>query len=153
MNEPLRPPSDPEALLAHLTEALQQGESIAPQALEALARWRLGCGDGRGAARWQRWSRQPPASAELRSALRELLLRLNRHALAERLGEAEGWPAVLQALAQRNTDQALTLQRQLIAAAARHSITWVWVRGHNGHPENERVDKLASDAALGAAIP
>ena len=118
MNEPLRPPSDPEALLAHLTEALQQGESIAPQALEALARWRLGCGDGRGAARWQRWSRQPPASAELRSALRELLLRLNRHALAERLGEAEGWPAVLQALAQRNTDQALTLQRQLIAAAA-----------------------------------
>jgi ribonuclease HI len=38
--------------------------------------------------------------------------------------------------------------QELIAAAARHDITWHWVRGHDGHPENERVDVLASDAAL-----
>ena len=31
--------------------------------------------------------------------------------------------------------------------AALHEITWHWVRGHDGHPENERVDQLASDAA------
>lgn len=27
-----------------------------------------------------------------------------------------------------------------------HEIRWVWVKGHNGHPENERVDQLARDA-------
>jgi ribonuclease HI len=29
-----------------------------------------------------------------------------------------------------------------------HQIKWQWVKGHDGHPENERADKLASDAAL-----
>ncbi|MBM4281363.1 MAG: ribonuclease HI [Deltaproteobacteria bacterium] len=32
-------------------------------------------------------------------------------------------------------------------AAARHAVRWHWVRGHNGHPENERVDVAARDAA------
>lgn len=30
---------------------------------------------------------------------------------------------------------------------SKHKIKWVWVKGHNGHPENERVDKLARDEA------
>lgn len=29
-----------------------------------------------------------------------------------------------------------------------HEIRWVWVKGHNGHPENERVDALAREQAL-----
>ena len=28
-----------------------------------------------------------------------------------------------------------------------HDITWEWVRGHTGHPENERCDELAVEAA------
>jgi ribonuclease HI len=44
----------------------------------------------------------------------------------------------------RNAD----LWHELIAAAKRHKIAWEWVRGHNGHVENERVDRLASDAAV-----
>lgn len=43
----------------------------------------------------------------------------------------------------RNAD----LWHELIEAASRHEIEWQWVKGHNGHTENERVDRLASDAA------
>ena len=39
------------------------------------------------------------------------------------------------------------LWHDLIEAVGRHSVTWQWVKGHAGHPENERVDQLASDAA------
>jgi ribonuclease HI len=37
----------------------------------------------------------------------------------------------------------IDLWQRLDAAAARHDVTWVWVRGHSGHPENERADALA----------
>ncbi|MCB2064081.1 MAG: ribonuclease HI [Novosphingobium sp.] len=43
------------------------------------------------------------------------------------------------------------LWHDLIEVAQRHEIDWQWVKGHNGHPENERVDRLASDAAQNAA--
>ncbi len=35
------------------------------------------------------------------------------------------------------------LWQRLDAAAARHDVTWRWVKGHAGHPENERADELA----------
>jgi ribonuclease HI len=40
------------------------------------------------------------------------------------------------------------LWQELLAAAKPHRIEWVWVKGHAGHPDNERADKLASDAAM-----
>ncbi len=39
------------------------------------------------------------------------------------------------------------LWEKLHSLAAKHQIKWTWVRGHNGHPENERCDKLANEAA------
>jgi len=36
------------------------------------------------------------------------------------------------------------LWQLLDAAAARHQVSWHWVRGHNGHPENELADQLAN---------
>lgn len=36
------------------------------------------------------------------------------------------------------------LWQRLDAAAARHEVEWHWVRGHTGHPENERADELAN---------
>ena len=43
----------------------------------------------------------------------------------------------------RNAD----LWHDLVEAVARHTVEWHWVRGHNGHSENERADQLASAAA------
>lgn len=37
------------------------------------------------------------------------------------------------------------LWKRLDEANARHSVTWEWVKGHAGHPENERADELARD--------
>ena len=39
------------------------------------------------------------------------------------------------------------LWERLQAASAPHTIDWRWVKGHSGHPENERVDVLARTAA------
>lgn len=36
------------------------------------------------------------------------------------------------------------LWQALEAAAARHEVEWLWVKGHAGHPENERADALAN---------
>lgn len=36
------------------------------------------------------------------------------------------------------------LWQDLDTAITRHDITWEWVRGHTGHPENERADALAN---------
>ena len=44
----------------------------------------------------------------------------------------------------RNQD----LWHDLIEAVLHHQIEWQWIKGHTGHPENERADQLASDAAL-----
>ncbi|WP_448658081.1 ribonuclease HI [Sphingomonas sp. CJ99] len=42
------------------------------------------------------------------------------------------------------------LWQALLEAAAPHRVEWQWVKGHAGHPDNERADKLASDAAMAA---
>jgi ribonuclease HI len=43
----------------------------------------------------------------------------------------------------RNVD----LWQRLDLAAQKHQIEWIWVKGHAGHPENERCDELAKAAA------
>ncbi|HEY7852277.1 MAG TPA: ribonuclease HI [Caulobacteraceae bacterium] len=55
-----------------------------------------------------------------------------------RLWKARGWRTMSKG-AVKNED----LWRALDAAAARHEIDWRWVKGHAGHPLNERADALA----------
>ena len=40
------------------------------------------------------------------------------------------------------------LWQQLDELIKNHEIRWVWVKGHNGHPENERVDTLARNEVV-----
>jgi ribonuclease HI len=38
------------------------------------------------------------------------------------------------------------LWQALDAQASRHQVSWHWVKGHSGHPENDMADKLANEA-------
>lgn len=51
---------------------------------------------------------------------------------------ANGWRT-----AARDPVKNQDLWQRLAAAAGRHRVRWAWVRGHAGHPENERVDRAA----------
>ena len=53
--------------------------------------------------------------------------------------KARGWRTASKAPV-KNAD----LWQALDAAQARHQVEWRWVRGHNGHPGNERADQLAN---------
>ena len=49
--------------------------------------------------------------------------------------------------ANRKPVKNIDLWQRLDAAVARHEISWHWIKGHSGHPENERADALAVAAA------
>lgn len=59
----------------------------------------------------------------------------------------KGWIARGWKTAARKSVANRELWEALLAAAEPHEIAWHWVRGHDGHPENERVDELARTAA------
>lgn len=56
--------------------------------------------------------------------------------------EANGWRT-----AAKKPVKNAELWQRLAAAADRHEIEWRWVKGHAGHAENERADRLAREAA------
>jgi ribonuclease HI len=51
---------------------------------------------------------------------------------------ANGWRT-----ADRQPVKNRDLWQRLVDVCARHRVRWAWVRGHSGHPENERVDQAA----------
>jgi ribonuclease HI len=60
----------------------------------------------------------------------------------------KGWQKNGWKTAARQPVKNAELWQALLAAAKPHRIEWVWVKGHAGHPDNERADRLASDAAM-----
>jgi ribonuclease HI len=58
----------------------------------------------------------------------------------------KGWKAKNWLTADRKPVKNKELWQRLEAAALLHKIDWLWVKGHSGHPENDRVDQLARDA-------
>jgi ribonuclease HI len=58
----------------------------------------------------------------------------------------KGWKAKGWLTADKKPVKNKELWQRLEAAAHIHKIDWLWVKGHSGHPENDRVDQLARDA-------
>lgn len=54
--------------------------------------------------------------------------------------------------AQKQSVKNVDLWKRLLAAKEGHEVAFVWVKGHAGHPENERCDELATAAADGDAL-
>ena len=44
------------------------------------------------------------------------------------------------------------LWKRMLAAKEPHQVSFQWVKGHNGHPQNERCDELATTAAAGTGL-
>jgi ribonuclease HI len=61
--------------------------------------------------------------------------------------KAKGWRT-----ADRKPVKNVDLWQRLEKAAAAHKVEWHWVRGHDGHEENERADALARQALEAARI-
>jgi ribonuclease HI len=57
-----------------------------------------------------------------------------------------GWKRRGWRTADRKPVKNADLWQRLDTAQSRHAVRWHWVRGHTGHPENERADQLANRA-------
>ena len=117
------------------------------------------CGGDAGATTNNRMELMAPIRA-LESLSRPTVVRLHTDSVYVRDGitrwvpkwKGNGWVTTAKTPV-KNVD----LWQRLDAAVARHEVSWHWVKGHNGHPENERADRLAAkglrdalDAAVGA---
>lgn len=59
----------------------------------------------------------------------------------------EGWQKKNWKRGKNEPVKNVDLWKRLLAAKAPHQVEFIWVKGHNGHPQNERCDKLATLAA------
>ena len=63
----------------------------------------------------------------------------------------QGWAASWRARGWKKADKSPALNpdlwEKLLVLLERHDVEFVWVKGHDGHPYNERCDKLATTYA------
>ena len=64
----------------------------------------------------------------------------------------EGWQRRNWVNAQKKPVKNPDLWKRLLQAMEPHTVTFQWVKGHAGHPENERCDQLATTAADGGNL-
>ncbi|MFV0292673.1 MAG: ribonuclease HI [Paracoccus sp. (in: a-proteobacteria)] len=58
-------------------------------------------------------------------------------------GWIHGWKKNGWKTADRKPVKNVDLWQRLDTAQSRHDVSWAWIKGHAGHPENERADELA----------
>ena len=91
------------------------------------------------------------AIAGLESLTRPMKVRIHTDSTYLRDGITRwihGWKRNGWKTADRKPVKNVELWQRLEAATARHDVSWHWVRGHAGHPENERADALARLAVI-----
>ena len=62
----------------------------------------------------------------------------------------DNWIAKRWRTANKKPVKNVDLWQRLLELAGKHQVSWQWIEGHAGHPENERCDKLAVAAAARA---
>ena len=60
----------------------------------------------------------------------------------------KGWISNGWKTASRQPVKNRELWQELEKVSRPHDIEWIWVKGHNGHPQNERCDQLANEAIM-----
>ena len=83
-----------------------------------------------------------PCQVELYSDSKYLIDAFNQHWI-------EKWVANNWTRGKSNPVKNIDLWKRLLKAKESHQVTFIWVKGHAGHPLNERCDKLATSAADG----
>lgn len=83
-----------------------------------------------------------PCKVDLYSDSKYLTDAFNQHWI-------EGWVMRGWKKADKKPVKNIELWQRLLVAKEPHDVTFHWVKGHDGHPENERCDKLATTAADG----
>ena len=83
-----------------------------------------------------------PCEVELYSDSQYVVNAFNQHWI-------EGWIKKGWKRGKNEQVKNVDLWKRLLAAKEPHTVTFIWVNGHNGHPQNERCDELATGAADG----
>ncbi|HWT27819.1 MAG TPA: ribonuclease HI [Mobilitalea sp.] len=86
-----------------------------------------------------------PCNVNLYSDSQYVIKAFNEHWL-------EGWIKKGWKRGQNEPVKNVDLWKRLLEAKKPHDVTFHWVKGHNGHPMNERCDELATTAADGADL-
>ena len=83
-----------------------------------------------------------PCDVELYSDSKYLVDAFNQHWI-------DGWLKKGWKRGKNEPVKNVDLWKRLLKAKEPHNVTFIWVKGHDGHPQNERCDKLATSAADG----
>ena len=81
-----------------------------------------------------------PCEVELYSDSQYLIKAFNEHWI-------DGWIKKGWTRGKKEPVKNVDLWKRLLEAKEPHNVTFIWVKGHDGHPQNERCDELATSAA------
>ena len=86
-----------------------------------------------------------PCEVDLYSDSKYLVDAFNQHWI-------ENWQKKNWVKSDKKPVKNVDLWKALLRAMEMHQVRFIWVKGHDGHPENERCDKLATSAADGSKL-